>query len=125
MTDHQTHEKRVEVDKPPRPRAPNEIAVVDQTGCSGCEVCIAFCPVDCIEVVPGPQFSDLLKLVEVDLDRCIGCKLCARHCPWETIDIWPFAEGVALAPRLTIRSLLYSYELEEMHEAAEGLAGLG
>ena len=119
MEHRQMHERKVEVDKPPRSRAPNEIAVIDQTGCSGCEACLAFCPVDSIEIVPGPQYSDLMKLVEVDLDRCIGCKLCARHCPWETIKMWPFVEGIALAPRLTLRSLLYRYRPEEMHEAAE------
>jgi len=125
MTKEHAYRMRIEVDKPARSRAPNEIAVIDQTGCTGCEACMAFCPVDCIEVVPGPQFPDLMKLVEVDLDRCIGCKLCARHCPWETIGMWPLVEGVALAPRLTIRSLLYDYSLEEMHEAAEGFAEVG
>ncbi len=37
MPDNQTHEQRIEVDKPARSRAPSEIAVVDQIGCSGCE----------------------------------------------------------------------------------------
>ena len=37
--------------------------MIDQIGCSGCEACIAFCPVDCIEIVPGPDYPELLKLV--------------------------------------------------------------
>ena len=34
--------------KPPRKKAPPKLAVIDQNGCTGCEVCIVFCPVDCI-----------------------------------------------------------------------------
>jgi Pyruvate/2-oxoacid:ferredoxin oxidoreductase delta subunit len=119
MQDPLPYRKKVEVDKPSRAREPNRIAVIDQTGCSGCETCIVFCPVDCIEIVPGPEHPGLMKLVEVDLERCIGCELCARYCPWETIDMWPLGDGLAVAPRMTVRSLLYEYDPEEMHEAAE------
>ena len=110
---------KVEVDKAPRARAPKQVAVIDQTGCTGCEACLAFCPVDCIEIVAGPQHPDFMKLVEVDLERCIGCQLCARYCPWETIDMWPYQEGIDAAPSQTIRSLLYDYDPEQMHESAE------
>jgi formate hydrogenlyase subunit 6/NADH:ubiquinone oxidoreductase subunit I len=110
---------KVEVDKAPRARAPKQVAVIDQTGCTGCEACLAFCPVDCIEIVAGPEHPDFMKLVEVDLERCIGCQLCARYCPWETIDMWSYEEGVEAAPTLTIRSLLYNYDPEQMHESAE------
>jgi formate hydrogenlyase subunit 6/NADH:ubiquinone oxidoreductase subunit I len=110
---------KVEVDKAPRARPPKQLAVIDQTGCTGCEACLAFCPVDCIEIVAGPEHRDFMKLVEVDLERCIGCQLCARYCPWETIDMWPYEEGIEVAPSQTIRSLLYDYDPAQMHESAE------
>ncbi len=113
------YQLKIEVDKAPRPKDPKQLAVIDQTGCTGCEACIAFCPVDCIEIVPGPVHPDFMKLVEVDLQRCIGCQLCARYCPWETIDMWGYEEGLALAPSKTVRSILYDYDPETMHEAAE------
>jgi ferredoxin len=114
--------QKIEVDKAPRPKDPKQLAVIDQTGCTGCEACISFCPVDCIEIVPGPVHPDFMKLVEVDLLRCIGCQLCARYCPWETIDMWGYEEGLALAPSKTVRSILYDYDPEQMHEAAEARA---
>ena len=91
--------------KPPRKKAPPKLAVINQNGCTGCEVCIVFCPVDCIEIVPGVQHTQLQQVVEVDLDRCIGCALCAKNCPWDTIDMLPYEQAVRTAPSVTLRSV--------------------
>ncbi|MCZ6508155.1 MAG: 4Fe-4S binding protein [Acidobacteria bacterium] len=117
------YRKKIEIDKPDRPRLPKETAVIEQIGCTGCEACISFCPVDCIEIVPGPVHPEMHKLVEVDLERCIGCQLCARYCPWETIEMWSWEEGVAVAPELTVRSLIYDYDAVGADESAEMRVG--
>ena len=91
--------------KPPRKKAPPKLAVIDQNGCTGCEVCIVFCPVDCIEIVPGVAHTQLQQVVEVDLDRCIGCSLCAKHCPWDTILMLPHDQAWKDAPSMTLRSV--------------------
>jgi formate hydrogenlyase subunit 6/NADH:ubiquinone oxidoreductase subunit I len=69
------------------------VAVVHEEGCTGCEVCIEFCPVDCIYKVPGPEnpeehgYVSVNGVCVVDEEVCIGCKLCAKYCPWEVIDM--------------------------------------
>ncbi|MFI5347207.1 MAG: ferredoxin family protein [Elusimicrobiota bacterium] len=62
-------------------------ARIDLSACTGCEVCIAVCPVPtCIE-----KFGDDPSTfgVYVNYDICIGCQLCAKDCPWETIKMVP------------------------------------
>lgn len=92
--------------KPPRKKLPRQLAVIDQNGCTGCEACITFCPVDCIEIVPNVPHAQFQQLVEVDYDRCIGCALCAKYCPWDTIPMLSYEEGLQQAPSLTLKSVL-------------------
>jgi Pyruvate/2-oxoacid:ferredoxin oxidoreductase delta subunit len=64
-------------------------ALVNLGACTGCEVCIAVCPVPtCIEKF-GDDPSNFG--VWVNYDICIGCQLCAKDCPWETIKMVPTA----------------------------------
>jgi len=83
------------VEPNPRKKAPKTVAVINTDGCTGCEVCIDFCPVDCIDILPGPMHRTLSKVCIINEDVCIGCSLCAKYCPWETIDMTPYD------PRLT------------------------
>ena len=96
--------------KPARKKPPVQLAVVDQNGCTGCEACTTVCPVDCIEVIPGPDAPGLMKLVEIDLDRCIGCTLCVKMCPWDTIAMHPTAQALVQAPSVTIRSIVPGHQ---------------
>ncbi len=79
------------------------VAIVHPEGCTGCEVCIEFCPVDCLYKVPGPEnpeehgFVSVNGIVVVDEEICIGCKLCAKYCPWETIDMVKREEELSAA----------------------------
>ncbi len=91
---------------PPVPRKKKKsplVAIVHPEGCTGCEVCIEFCPVDCLYKVPGPEHPEEMGyisvngIVVVDEEICIGCKLCAKYCPWETIDMVKREEELAVA----------------------------
>src|SRR3989338_7795147 len=62
-------------------------ALVNLSACTGCEVCIAVCPVPaCIEKFGEDPAS---FGVYVNYDICIGCMLCAKDCPWDTIRMVP------------------------------------
>ena len=91
--------------KPLRKKAPPKLAVISQSGCTGCEACIVFCPVDCIEIVPGVDHTQLQQVVEVDLKRCIGCSLCAKHCPWDTILMLPHDQAIKESASYTLKSV--------------------
>ncbi len=79
----ETEEKKKPVKKP-RP-----IAWVDWDGCTGCEVCIAFCPVDCMYLTDSPEsvMEGHAQIIVVDYENCIGCTICVKECPWDTIEM--------------------------------------
>ena len=49
------------------------IEIVDEW-CKGCDICVAFCPTDVLEVRDG-------KAVVKDLDQCTACGICDMLCP--------------------------------------------
>ena len=69
-------------------KKPKLIAVVDEDNCTGCQVCVPFCPVDCIEPVPVEKYGTPIPPVQVRHDECIGCQICAKACTkltWDAI----------------------------------------
>ncbi|MCY4524776.1 MAG: 4Fe-4S dicluster domain-containing protein [Halobacteriovoraceae bacterium] len=93
-------------------KPPKLIAVVHQSGCTGCEVCIAGCPVDSIELVPGPNPENpgFQQTVEIDINRCIGCQNCTIDCPWETITMYHHDDCYVAWSKETLKSELYISE---------------
>jgi Na+-translocating ferredoxin:NAD+ oxidoreductase subunit B len=59
---------------------PRGLAVIDETWCIGCTLCIKACPVDCIVGT-----SKTMHIV-VDAD-CTGCELCVPACPVDCIQM--------------------------------------
>lgn len=90
-------------------RPPKLMAVVHQSGCTGCEVCIAGCPVDSIELVSGPNPDNptFQQMVEIDINRCIGCQNCSFDCPWETITMYQHDDAFTVWGEETLKSELY------------------
>lgn len=90
-------------------KPPKLLAIVHQSGCTGCEVCIQGCPVDSIELVPGPnpENPQFQQQVEIDLSRCIGCQNCSQDCPWETIMMYEHDDAYNAWSNETLKSELY------------------
>lgn len=73
---------------PPAPTAP-AVAVIDESKCIGCALCLPPCPVDAIVGAPN-------KMHTVISQECTGCELCVPACPVDCIAIEPLP---APAPR--------------------------
>ena len=61
---------------------PRPLAVIDETICIGCTLCMQACPVDAI--VGAPK---LMHTVVAEL--CTGCDLCVAPCPVDCIEMIP------------------------------------
>ena len=60
-------------------RRPRLVAVVEDD-CTGCNTCVDYCLVDCIEPTspaPSPQSP---FLISIRMEECIGCSVCAKIC---------------------------------------------
>lgn len=99
-----------------RPRA---LAVIDESLCIGCTLCMQACPVDAIVGAP--------KLMHTVLaERCTGCDLCVAPCPVDCIAMVPvtgdrtgwdaWSQGQANAARE--RHRLRAARLERERQAA-------
>lgn len=64
----------------PEAAGPAQRAVIDESRCIGCFLCIPACPVDAIVGAPG-QMHTVLKA------ECTGCELCIAPCPVDCIDL--------------------------------------
>ena len=66
----------------PRPRL---VAVV-QDDCTGCNTCVDYCLVDCIEPAPPGVSPQSPAQIHIREDECIGCFLCAKVCEELTVN---------------------------------------
>jgi electron transport complex protein RnfB len=65
---------------------PRPVAVIDETLCIGCTLCIQACPVDAI-VGAAKQMHTVAR------DLCTGCDLCVAPCPVDCIDMVEVTPG--------------------------------
>jgi Pyruvate/2-oxoacid:ferredoxin oxidoreductase delta subunit len=82
-------------------RKPKEIALHNEDKCTGCQGCVEFCPVNCIEILPEGTYPDRpIQPVQDRWDECIGCGICVRVCTklvgWDAIRMVPTDEFEAI-----------------------------
>jgi electron transport complex protein RnfB len=54
------------------------VALIDETNCIGCAICIDACPFDAI--IGSQNFSH-----RINYNECPGCKICIPKCPTDCI----------------------------------------
>lgn len=62
------------------------VAVIDESECIGCALCLPACPVDAI-VGANKYVHTVIE------ERCTGCELCLPPCPVDCISLEPVAEA--------------------------------
>ncbi|MGL6071255.1 electron transport complex subunit RsxB [Craterilacuibacter sp.] len=67
---------------------PKSVAIIDETTCIGCTLCIQACPVDAI-VGAAKQMHTIIA------SECTGCELCLPPCPVDCIQMVPVGTTVA------------------------------
>jgi Na+-translocating ferredoxin:NAD+ oxidoreductase subunit B len=72
--------------------APRKAALIDESRCIGCMLCVAPCPVDAIIGAPKRMHTVLTAC-------CTGCELCVPPCPVDCIDMVDLGELAARGNR--------------------------
>lgn len=67
---------------------PKSVAVIDESRCIGCTLCIQACPVDAI-------LGAAKHMHTVIAAECTGCELCVAPCPVDCIAMVPVEHGLA------------------------------
>ncbi|HWQ40194.1 MAG TPA: electron transport complex subunit RsxB [Burkholderiales bacterium] len=89
-----------------RPRA---AALIDESRCIGCTLCIQACPVDAIVGARSRMHTVLTEY-------CTGCELCLPPCPVDCIEMVPLSELVSRGHRAAAG--LMQQSVEEMARIA-------
>lgn len=66
---------------------PKRVAIIDESICIGCTLCIQACPVDAILGAAKQMHTVIAK-------ECTGCELCLPPCPVECIDMVPVKQDI-------------------------------
>ncbi|HKK14008.1 MAG TPA: electron transport complex subunit RsxB [Gammaproteobacteria bacterium] len=64
-----------------------QVAVIDESTCIGCTLCLQACPVDAI-LGAAKQMHTVIAV------ECTGCELCIEPCPVDCIDMVPVRETI-------------------------------
>ena len=62
-------------------------AVVDESTCVACGLCVEVCPYEAVNLVDKRVMGQNLTLASVDANRCMACGLCAASCRSSSIGL--------------------------------------
>lgn len=67
------------------------LAVIDETACTGCGICVERCPTDAIVL-------NAEDVAQRDENACLGCGVCSHFCPEEAISLQEGLRRVFIMP---------------------------
>ena len=67
------------------------LSVIDEEACTGCGICVEWCPTDAIVL-------NAEGLAQRDEGACLGCGVCSRFCPEEAISLQEGLRRVFIMP---------------------------
>ena len=67
------------------------LSMIDQEACTGCGICLDWCPTDAITL-------NAEDLAQRDESACLGCGVCSRFCPEEAISLKEGLRKVFIMP---------------------------
>ncbi|MCL0101964.1 4Fe-4S dicluster domain-containing protein [Dehalococcoidia bacterium] len=79
---------------------------VDEPACTGCMVCMRYCPTECMTVTmkDNPLFAEgkskrkkIVDNFEIRMERCILCAICVEVCNFEAIAMSDYHEEADLS----------------------------
>ena len=76
---------------------PAAVAVIDESQCIGCALCLPPCPVDAIVGAANKMHTVIERL-------CTGCELCIPACPVDCISLAPLPVPASATPRRDLSS---------------------
>ena len=67
--------------------------VIHEDVCKGCQLCVKFCPRECIAMTTNRMSTRGITFAEVvNQPACIGCRSCATVCPDAAIEVFEVKE---------------------------------
>ncbi len=61
---------------------------IDREFCKGCQICMEFCPANCISLSDDLNAAGYLPASFNDNGNCTGCAICALVCPDVCIEVY-------------------------------------
>ena len=62
--------------------------IIDTEFCKGCELCVEYCPKDCIQIGENLNAKGYYFAVFDEEKGCNGCATCALMCPETAIEVY-------------------------------------
>ena len=65
------------------------VVVVDIEACKGCQLCVAACPANILELTPAKVNRKGYPFVRItEWEKCTGCTSCATVCPDSCLTVY-------------------------------------